>query len=348
MGFAKREVNLAVIAHKLGISISTVSRALRGASSIHPTTRERVLEEARTLGYLGSQRASGAHKARNVLLLSQARQSGLDGVYMAGLSRAAVALNVSLISHHFMPEDCLSVLEPALQPMAMKSGDTCGVVLLHRWPEEVVRKLSKSMPTVSILHFYVGACVDLIGIEDRVGMYELIEHLVANGCSRIGFFGFSPLVSWSRSRLGAYVEALAVHGLPFRGEDVISATLEEASSAALVERPSGGAAAASLTREGVHAWVCSSQMLGYSLFQYLQKKGFKIPSDVSLTGFHGGEQGQPPGLPLLTTTAFNSEELGIAALRRLIFRAESPQESCRSILFPCNLQQGESTVLARS
>ncbi len=342
MGFAKREVNLAVIARKLGISISTVSRALRGASSIHPTTRERVLEEAQALGYLDSHRVSGTtNRTKNILVLSQAQQLDSDSVYMAGLSQAAVSFKVSLISHHYMPENCNRILDPKSQPMAMKSGDACGVVLLHRWPETVVRELSASMPVVSIIHYYRG--VDFVGIEDRKGMYDLVAHLVANGRSRIGFFGFCPLMSVSRSRFSAYVEALAAHGLPFQSEDLIEVSLEEASSLALTDPLPMSKVAVARTKSGVTAWICSNQMLGYSLFRNLQKEGFKIPSDVSLSGFHGNAHAQPVGLPLLTTTAVSSEELGVAALRRLIFRIDRPEESCRSILFPCSLQEGESS-----
>ncbi|PWU05496.1 MAG: hypothetical protein C5B47_08955 [Verrucomicrobia bacterium] len=340
MGFAKRDVNLAVIAQRLGISISTVSRALRGAKSIHPTTRERILEEAQALGYLDTHRLA-ALNTKNVLVLSQARQAGSDSVYMAGLSQAAITLKVSLISHHYMPENCHQILDPKSQPMAMTTGDTCGLILLHRWPEEVVRILSENLPVVSIVHSYPG--VDCVGIEDRSGMLELVAHLVSGGRSQIGFFGFCPRMNSSCARFGAYVEALMAHHLPFQLENVIRVTAEEMCSLELVDVLSTGKLVNARLAAGVNAWICSNQMLAYSLCQQLQKAGFGIPEDVSLAGFHGNAHPQPAGLPILTTTSVNSEELGAAALKRVISRAEQPQQPCRSILFPCGLSKGEST-----
>ncbi len=341
MGFAKRDINLTVIAERLGISISTVSRALRGSKSIHPTTRERILEEAQALGYLNAHRIATVN-TRNILVLSQAQQSSSDSVYMEGLSQAAVPLEVSLISHHYMSENCHRILDSKSQPMAMKTGDTCGVILLHRWPEEVVQVLSENLPVVSIIHSYSG--VDFVGIEDRTGMFELVAHLVSTGRTQIGFFGFCPQVNSACARFGAYVEALAAQHLPFQAENVIHVTPEEASSFELIDFLSTGKLVSARRTAGVNAWICSNQMLAYSLCQSLQKEGLAIPADVSLAGFHGNAHPQPPGLPFLTTTSVNPEELGAAALKRVIARVEKPRQSCRSILFPCSLLKGESTT----
>jgi len=345
MGFAKRDINLAAIAQRLGISISTVSRALRGAKSIHPTTRERVLEEARALGYLDTHRITAVN-TRNILVLSQARQSNSDSVYMAGLSQAAVPLKVNLISHHYMPENCYRILDSKSQPVAMKTRDTCGVILLHQWPEEVVCVLSENLPVVSLVHSYPG--VDFVGIDDRTGMLELVAHLVSTGRTQIGFFGFCPQMSSSCARFGVYVEALAAQQLPFQIDNVIRVTLEEASSLELVDRLSTGKLVSARLAAGTTAWICSTQILAYSLCQSLQKEGFAIPADVSLAGFHGNMHLQPTGLPFLTTTSVSSEELGAAALKQVISRIEKPRQSCRSILFPCSLLKGESTAFVHS
>jgi len=48
------------------------------------------------------------------------------------MSKAAVALNMSLISHHFRPEEYENLLRPERQPRALSSGQVHGIVLIHR------------------------------------------------------------------------------------------------------------------------------------------------------------------------------------------------------------------------
>ena len=49
-------------------------------------------------------------------------------------------------------------------------------------------------------------------------------------------------------------------------------------------------------RDGVTAWMCASDHAGYQLYQKLEKRGLRIPQDVSLTGFDGspGVDGNAP------------------------------------------------------
>jgi LacI family transcriptional regulator len=343
MGFAKTEVNLAVIAKKLGVSSSTVSRALSNAPGIHPTTQERVLSTARALGYVTDAKARAAVQSRTILMLSQAGDVSVDGAYLSGLSSASVSLNVSLISHHYRPEDCEKIMEAGHQPMALKSGDVKGVILLHRWPEKVVAHLSQSLPLVSIIHAYTGLRMDMIGIEEHEGMEELVAHLKRAGQTRIGFLGFCPQMSWARSRYGAYVEALAAQGLKFEPDNVVDVTFQEAQNEKVLEHFESAGKVFERVQSGVKAWICSSENLGNSLSREALRRGLTLSQDLFVTGFHSSTQAGHYGLPQLTSTLSSSEELGAAALRRLVTRIENPTESRRTILLPCSFRQGQTT-----
>jgi DNA-binding LacI/PurR family transcriptional regulator len=344
MGFVKNEVNLSVIAKKLGISVSTVSRALRKVSNIHPLTRERVIEEARALGYTWDETSRRAETGtRNVLMLSQVGNASLDGPYLSGLSHAAVELNLSLLAHHFKPEECEQIMDPALQPRALQSGAVDGVVLLHRWPAKVVSKLAHELPVVSIVHDYPGAPIDFVGIDEREGMIDLVRHLVAAGHRKIGFFGFCRTMSWARSRLGAYVEALSEMALEYDPVNLVEVSLEDALAETVVPAISAATRVRERVGQGVRAWIGASENLGYSLCRAILDQGLKIPDDVAITGFHASPRGSMYGLPTLTSTVSSSEELGAAALRRLVNHIQNPDESRRSILLPCTYFQGATT-----
>lgn len=343
MGFVKSEVNLSVIARKLGISVSTVSRALRNVSSIHPLTRSRVLEEARALGYTSLPDKDPEKPPRNVLLLSQVGNASLDGPYLSGLSRAAVDLNLSLVAHHFQASECEQVLNPAFQPRALQNGMVDGIVLLHRWPGKVVRKLSRDIPIVSIVHTYPGADIDVISVDEREGMSALIRHLVAAGHRKIGFFGLCRSMSWARSRFGAFVEALAELELEYDPLNRVDVSLEEAMAENLIHPLQAAERVFARIDQGVRAWVGSSENLGYSLFKAALDHGLKIPDEIAITGFHSFPHASHYGLPVLTSTLSSPQELGSAALRRLVNHIRNPKESRRSILLPCVFAQGQTT-----
>jgi LacI family transcriptional regulator len=84
-------------------------------------------------------------------------------------------------------------------------------------------------------------------------------------------------------------------------------------------------------------------MTGQTLCRQLLAAGLRLPEDVALVSFHGGSYPSPADLPAMTTTDVVDEELGAAAVRRLINRIECPGESRRSILVPARLQRGTTT-----
>ncbi|MFZ4777281.1 MAG: LacI family DNA-binding transcriptional regulator [Terrimicrobiaceae bacterium] len=342
----KRRTNLREIAQKLGISASTVSRALRELPGIHPETRERVFEAAQNLGYRGGELLN-QKRCSNILTLTQGIGHDTDHEYMAGMSSSAVSLNMSLISHHYRPEECANVLLPEFQPRALTSGQVDGIVLIHRWPLEVASVLREKFPVVSIIHDYPGTDVDVVSLDDRGGMDLVVGHLIAVGYKRIGFFGLCAEMTWSRSRFAGFVDATIQHGREFRPKDVIGITLEEALAETKFHDGTAMPRAADLSRDGVDAWVCSSEMTARSLYEHFAQSGFKIPRSVGITGFHCSRSSGPNPNVVITSTEAPSAELGSSALRRLVHRIEGTDASRRFILLPCSFRKGTTTRQAR-
>ena len=341
-----KHTNLKEIAKVLGISASTASRALRDLPGTHPETRRQVLDVAKTLGYRGADPDS-QKLFSNVLTLSQGIGFDSDHEYVAGMSSMAIDLNMSLISHHYRPEECAKVLKPEFQPRALASGQVDGIVLIHRWPLEIAKALRKKIPVVSIIHDYPGTDVDVVSTDDRGGMYLLVGHLVAAGYKRIGFFGLCPEMTWSSSRFAGFVEATVRHGRGFDPKDVIAITLEEALAETEFRTGTAMSRAVALTRAGVDAWVCSSDLVARSLYDHLTQAGFKIPESVGITGFHRALSPGPDPSVVLTSTESPTAELGSSALRRLVHRIEDPGSSRRFILLPCSFREGTTTRKAR-
>jgi DNA-binding LacI/PurR family transcriptional regulator len=173
-------------------------------------------------------------------------------------------------------------------------------------------------------------------------MDQLVGHLLRVGHKRIGFFGLCREMTWSRSRFAGYADAMLQHGRELTMRDVVSVTLEEALAESEFHEGTAIPRAEELTRSGVDAWVCSSEMIARSLLDHFAKTGLKVPRDVGVTGFHTS---QSPGASkiLLTSTEAPSAELGASALRRLVHRIEGTDTSRRIILLPCALRAGSTT-----
>ncbi len=338
----RRRTNLREIAQNLGISASTVSRALRGLPGIHPETREQVQKAAEKLGYRKAEILL-QKRFRNILTLSQGFSTAADAGYLAGLSSAAVPMNMSLISHHYQPAECGNVLNPAFQPRALAAGQIDGIVLIRRWPDEIARALRKAYPVVSIIHSYPASDVDVVSIDDRSGVAALVAHLLAGGYRRIGFFGLCKEMTWSRTRFGGYVEAMVLNDLPVRMEDTVPVSLAEASAESEFFESESLRVAAARTESGVEAWVCASEMLASTLLNSLISGGWDVPGKVGVTGFHGSQSHTRYQRRVLTSTESPSTELGAAALRRLVHRLEGTDVASRSILLPCELLVGDTT-----
>ena len=344
MGVVEGSANLSEIAERLDISIATVSRALRGIKGVHPTTRARILKVADEMGYDRDRKAETP--ARSILVLAQTRGIN-DAVQniLSGISEAAIDTNCMVMTHVLPFERCSEMLDSSRQLPALSKGLVDGALLVSRWPDEVVEGIARKLPVVSLIHQYPVDSMDRVGIDNESGMRKIISHLVGLGHRKIGFFGLQPDMSWSRARYGAFVETLIHQGLAEGMGCTISISLAEAMDESMIDASVYVPRVEEMLGEGMTAMVCANDLLCYGISDALMKAGIRVPEDVSLTGFHF--QSDRPGMPALTTVSLSSEELGAAALRRLVRRLGAPSETGRTILLPCGLVVGSSTGVPR-
>ncbi len=334
------------IADRLDISVATVSRALRRVPGINAETRASVLQMAAQLGYRLQKSYRTGRLSKTALhhigVLVETPLSNLPAPYMTGMSEASMSLNASLVVHYVRPEHCERILLPEFQPRAMQSGLLSGLVLVFRWPIDVVKELSNSFPTVSIMHQYRGVDIDVVGVDNQSGIDLLIQRLHEFGHRRIGFFGRCGDVHWATARFGAYVGTLSALGIEHRPDWGIPIDFDTLNDP---RRPwdhfTGKAVEA--VRQGVTAWVCATEPAAHQLYARLVAEGFRVPEDVSITGFHRPDSVDPSEVQLTSVTA-SYEDIGAAALKRLLYRIQNPSESVRAILFPCGLYPGETTA----
>jgi LacI family transcriptional regulator len=320
--------NLSELSVRLGVSVSTVSRALRNAEGVDSGTRARVLAEAARLGYRPPLRADrrGAERPRTLLALTRADAGALPSGVLAGLSRAAIEGNVSILTHQTPAGSAESILNPRLQPPALRSGMVDGLIFLQEWPRALVAELAQNRPAVSLWYGYPG--LDHVGVEPSSGMNDLLAHLGPRGEELVGFFGHLPESEFSRRLVAAFQAALLLRGAP--AGPVAAAT--EADLADLV---------LPACHRGIRHWICADAEAARLLETAAGRAGLQIPRDLGVAVFLHSPS---PGARCWTSLTISETDLGVAAVRRLLHRLSNPDESVRHILLEARMSPGDSTL----
>ncbi|MBK1859263.1 LacI family DNA-binding transcriptional regulator [Cerasicoccus arenae] len=342
---SKNSVGLQDIASRLNLSVSTVSRGLRDASGIHPETRSRIIQEAEAIGYVGQQPRAGLEKIeeqrkRNVLILTGG--STTPGGYLEGLSQAASRYGVSLHIHHCPQESCSELFLGEKGPVSLLDGTCDGVILVYRWPSEIVETLVRRIPVVSIMHDYPGLSIDLVGLDTAGGVNALVRHLRDWGHKRMGFFGLMPEVSWSRARFGAFAESVTYYDIPLEMEHIVRFNKEVLSHGESYRDTKAIDQVVAGIKSGVKAWLAADDFSGYCLSEELMRRGMRIPEDVSITGFHFHDFMRSSHAPALTSTLVDNIEIGRLALKLMLQRIDRGGKTVQ-MLVPAELKSGQST-----
>ena len=347
---SKNKINQKDIADSLKLSVATVSKALRGDySDINDETRERVVNMASQLGY--TNHGSGSQQALldeeqtkcctvGVLILRKMHEWQHTN-YFAGMSEKCAKMNVSLVLHYVGEENCHLILSKEHQPPALRDGSMSGLILVNHWPEEVVARLSAQVPCVSIQHSYQDTRMDIILADEAQGIEQLAEHLYSKGHRKIGFMGNCGQVYHARTRFSAYVGALIKLGVGLDLANVIDVSPAHLEDKEIILT---GQVESVIRRmqNGVRAWICASDWVGYLLSRGLIDRGYTIPKDVSIVGFDDSED-NTLGCPKLTSVTVPALRIGAEALRRLINRVKHPASSQLKVMLPCKLFEAQTT-----
>lgn len=339
-------VSLTAIAEHLNLSTATVSRALRNVPGTHPRTKSLVMNAAAELGYRPQRtRSRNAEKAqgKSVGVLVRGAQTGRSLAFLEGMTQCANDLEVSLVLQKFGLAETDSALG-GLKKALHRENNLSGVLIIHHWPIEVVQYLADHFDCVSMIHTYPGIAMDVVDMNHVLGITQLMDHLHGLGHRRIGFIGRNAELAWAKARFGGYSQTLYGLNLPYDPEHVVDIPTLLLEDPSLIDQwaPIWDRVAAAV-QDGVTAWMASSDWAGYALCHGLMARGFRVPEDVSITGFDTDDP-QMPGCPRLTSVNVPKQEMGAEALRRLLRRGDEPQQPQHTSLFECALFPGQTTA----
>lgn len=145
---------------------------------------------------------------------------------------------------------------------------------LHDWVQPF---LDQGLAVVRIGHGEAPEGVFEVGLDERVGMGKVVDHLVEVGCDSFGFIGGEGAMHHRRGRCLA--ELVRERGLPWRdGAEHYGCGLAHSS---------GQEAMRSLLAAGElpDAVVAATDLVALGGLAAVREAGYRVPSDLKLTGF---------------------------------------------------------------
>jgi LacI family transcriptional regulator len=336
-------INQQVIAQRLNLSQTTVSRALANHPAINAETKAVIWGLAAQLGYQlppPRARTTGSSDAGvvGVLIAIPARQRGhaeTSQQVLRGVAERSTADIVTLDVVYHEPSEH----DPKGIQRRLRQGRWRGAVLVHPMRDEVVEIVSKTIPCVSVVENYRRNFIDSVDVDQIESIRTLVYHLHALGHRRIGFLSwiYDVPTPWVYHRFGSYVETLFFLGLEFSSTQVFNVRAGES-----LEPPQVADRAVAAIRAGTTAFVCAADHQAYEMRRLLRERGIRVPEDCSLTGFDGIEP--PPGESPIATVRVPYDEIGRSAFHQLMRRLDHPLAPRRHVLVDGEFVEGASVA----
>ncbi len=314
----KAPITMKDIARALGVSVATVSRALKDSP--------RISEERRALikAY-----AKEHHFYPNAIAESL-RHSKIHPMHIIGVIMPQI--------NHFYFSSILSGIEEEASArgyrlMVAQSGEqyeqevricqafseskVCGIIVSQAKDtvkyDHFRRLIDQGIPLVFFDRICTGINTSRVVVDDYMGAMTAVSHLIETGCRRIAFFGSSMKLEISKNRYNGYHDALVRHGLQvddryFRfcdnraDAEVVAPELLQ-----MADRPD--------------AFFAVNDDTAIGILYTAKRMGLRVPDDVSICGFTNGERAIACE-PMLTTVEQRGNKVGREAASILIAQSE--------------------------
>ena len=306
------------IAKEFGISVATVSRALKDSPRISEERRKAIQQYAREHNFYPN--IIGAALRHNRVMPS--RMIGVIvpefthyyfSSILTGIEEAAAArgfnIMVALSGEKYERE--VSICEN------FHRYKVCGVIVSQAKDtknyDHYQRLLDAGIPLVFYDRICTGVNASRVVVDDYMGAYNAVSHLIETGCKHIAFYGSPMQLEISKNRFNGYKDALLKHGLAV-DESIIRVCDNRADAEVLTpdilameNRPDGFFAVNDDTAIGILYTV--------------KHAGFRVPDDISICGFTNGQRAVACD-PMLTTVEQRGHRVGEEAAQILMDKVE--------------------------
>jgi LacI family transcriptional regulator len=205
------------IARELGVSVVTVSKALRNHDDISEETRARVLQRMRDLNYRPNLAARALVTGRSFIVgfVVPGLLHSFFGEIAKGLTNVFRKKGYGLVMS--TSEEDPELEQQEIEQLLARRVDALIVASTQVSLASFERIEEQNVPYVLIDRHLAGLDANFVGVDDQSVGQMATEHLIQCGCKRIAFMygtGLSPAMG----RLEGYRQALLKHGIEVRPE----------------------------------------------------------------------------------------------------------------------------------
>ncbi len=272
-----KQVRMADIAAKLGVSIVSVSKALAGKEGVGEEMRARILATAKEMGYQppaakAAKTQEGEGKIIGVVVADHFfnENTFYSNLYRALLQRSAPE-GISVAMEIVSPKAEYSCIMPTF----LVNRKVDGLIFMGEIDRRYLSTAAQSGLPFLLLDFYDDAIAADCVLSDNVsGEYQLTEQLLKTGRRKIAFVGSVWSTSSIMDRYLGYTKALLRAGIEPRADWRIEDRDENGIFIPL-----------QLPAEMPEAFVCSCDEVAYNLVETLRRAGYRVPQDVAVAGY---------------------------------------------------------------
>ncbi len=312
----RRQITIKDIAREFGVSVATVSRALRDSPRISHQRREEIQAYAKRMGFTPNVIARSLRDQTMIkvigVIIPQFTHFYFSSI-LAGIEQEASAHGYQLVvassyeEYEREVEVCHSFLE----------NKACGVIVSQAKNTTIYDHFRLLMERGVPLVFYDRICTGVeasrVTVDDYMGAYSAVEYLTKIGCRHVAFYGSPMKLEISKNRYNGWRDALLRNGL--NPEECVHIECDNREDA---ER---------LTPEVMErdvppdAFFAVNDDTAIGIMYTVKRLGLRVPEDISICGFTNGQRAIACD-PMLTTVEQNGLEVGRQAARILIDKAE--------------------------
>jgi LacI family transcriptional regulator len=312
------QITIKDIARILGISPSTVSRALKDHPDINSDTKKAVNELANKLKYQPNAVALSLKNSRSNtigIIIPEIVHYFFSSV-ISGIEDIASQRGYTVI----ICQSNESFDREVANAKALLSHRVDGILISVSKQTNTFNHFQNlqegGIPLVFFDRIAPEINADQVIIDDIEASYDATRHLIENGCKRIAHFAGPQSLLIGRNRLQGYINALTEAGLPVDNRLIIQAdTFEKARNTVGLMLDSG------IVPDGIFA---VNDMTAIGAMQTIQKRGLRIPEDVSIVGFSDGYLSGVTD-PHLSSVDQHGYEMGTMAAEMLFKRILSDE-----------------------
>ncbi|MCD8290582.1 MAG: LacI family transcriptional regulator [Prevotella sp.] len=312
----KMPITMKDIATEIGVSVATISRALKDDPRISEKRREEIKNYAKEHNFSPNIIAESLRHRRVMkvigIIIPQFTHFYFSSI-LSGIEEEATKSGYQLMvaqsneNYEREVEICNSFYE----------SKVCGIIVSQSKNTIKYDHFQKLMDNGVPLVFYDRICTGInasrVVVDDYMGAFSAVEHLVSIGCKKIAFYGSPMKLEISKNRYNGWRDALLKHGI--NPDACVKMYCDNREDAELItpEIMQG--------ENHPDAFFAVNDDTAIGILYTIKRMGLRVPEDISICGFTNGQRAIACD-PMLTTVEQNGMEVGRQAARILIDKAE--------------------------